>query len=203
MGDEFSMYLLKGAVWAEIKDRGSRFIGLCYPCKNEGEVKKILTDVRRDYPNATHYCYAYRFVKGGQEFAADDGEPSGSAGKPILNTLKSLSIVDAVGIVVRYYGGSKLGVSGLIAAYKGAMLEALHTADLKPWESRNGFQWRFEYTQERLAQRFLARFNIQIDEQRFGDQIFIAGSIATEMWAAFEREIVDNRCGTLEQGSNK
>ncbi len=111
------------------REKGSKFIGLAYPIVSEDQVKEIIEGLRNDHPGACHFCYAYRIGPDGKNFRAnDDGEPAGSAGKPILNQLLSFGYSDLLVVVVRYYGGTKLGVSGLIGAYKESAKEALMLA---------------------------------------------------------------------------
>jgi uncharacterized YigZ family protein len=104
---------------AEFKDRGSSFIGYAFPVQNKEEVKAFLNELKKLHPKAAHHCYAYRLGLTNNEFrAVDDGEPSGSAGKPILGQIDSKELTNTLVVVVRYFGGSLLGVPGLINAYK-------------------------------------------------------------------------------------
>ena len=101
------------------KDNGSRFIALAYPVETEEEIKEIVMGLKKEYHDARHHCYAYRLGLKGDKFRAnDDGEPSGSAGRPILGQIDSLGLSDILVVVVRYFGGIKLGIPGLIRAYK-------------------------------------------------------------------------------------
>ena len=111
------------------KDNGSRFIALAYPVESEEEVKALVERARREYHDARHHCYAYRIGLDGSKWRAnDDGEPSGSAGRPILGQIDSLGLSDVLVIVVRYFGGIKLGIPGLIRAYKSSTADALANA---------------------------------------------------------------------------
>lgn len=111
------------------KDNGSRFIALAYPVESEAEVKELVERARREYHDARHHCYAYRIGLDGSKWRAnDDGEPSGSAGRPILGQIDSLGLSDVLVIVVRYFGGIKLGIPGLIRAYKSSTADALEKA---------------------------------------------------------------------------
>jgi uncharacterized YigZ family protein len=108
------------------KDRGSKFIALAFHVECEEEVKEAMASVRKKYYDARHHCYAYRINPEDEiSRSSDDGEPSGTAGKPILNQLLSCEITNSLIIVVRYFGGTKLGVSGLIQAYKSAARDAI------------------------------------------------------------------------------
>lgn len=101
------------------KDNGSRFISFAFPVETEEEVKNIVGDLKKKYHDARHHCYAYRLGYLGDKFRAnDDGEPSSSAGRPILGQIDSRGLSDVLVVVVRYFGGIKLGIPGLIRAYK-------------------------------------------------------------------------------------
>ena len=113
------------------KDRGSKFIAFAYPVNTEDEAKKILADVRKEYHDACHHCYAYQIGYDKSTWRAnDDGEPSGTAGKPIFNQIKSKDLTNIFIVVVRYFGGTLLGVPGLINAYKSATIEALNCSKI-------------------------------------------------------------------------
>lgn len=108
------------------KEKGSKFIALAYPVQSEDDVKEILIGLRKEYHDARHHCYAYRL---GHDHSAyrvnDDGEPSGTAGKPIFGQIRSFDLTNILIVVIRYFGGTKLGVSGLINAYKSSAKEAI------------------------------------------------------------------------------
>lgn len=115
----------------DCKEKGSKFITYLFPCKSEEEYKLLLNRVKEQHPKATHHCYAYRLGAGGLQYRSnDDGEPSGTAGLPILNQLISAKLVNVLCIVVRYYGGTKLGVPGLIKAYKESAKGAVEMAEV-------------------------------------------------------------------------
>ena len=108
------------------KDNGSRFIALAYPVESEDEVRDIVAGLRKEYHDARHHCYAYRIGKDGSTWrASDDGEPSGSAGRPILGQIDSAGLSDCLVVVVRYFGGTLLGTGGLMVAYREASKAAL------------------------------------------------------------------------------
>lgn len=113
----------------EFKDRGSKFIGYLFPITEETQFQQRLAELKSTHFKAGHHCYGYR-LRSGLERSSDDGEPSGSAGKPIFNQLLSAGLVDVGCIVVRYWGGTKLGVSGLINAYKQGAVLAIASADI-------------------------------------------------------------------------
>jgi len=128
------------------KDKGSKFFAYAYPVKNEDEVKDIIQALKKEHHSARHHCYAWRM--GTEEIATranDDGEPSSTAGKPILGQLTSYDITNILVVVVRYFGGTLLGVSGLINAYKSATIEVLENVDIITKRIENTFELRFEY----------------------------------------------------------
>lgn len=128
------------------KDKGSKFYAYAYPLKSEEQVKDLINQLKKEHHSARHHCYAWRL--GTEEIrtrANDDGEPSSTAGKPILGQLQSYELTNVLLVVVRYFGGTLLGVSGLINAYKNASIEALNNADIKTRIIENTFELKFEY----------------------------------------------------------
>jgi uncharacterized YigZ family protein len=124
-----SYLTLASASEAIFRDRGSRFIACAFPVKNEQEIKGHLNQLKELHPSAVHHCYAWRLGANKLQFRAnDDGEPSGSAGKPMLGQIQSRDLTNCLVVVVRYFGGTLLGVPGLINAYKTAAAEALEKA---------------------------------------------------------------------------
>lgn len=116
---------------ASSRERSSKFLAYAYPVQTEEQIREILDTLRKKYYDATHLCYAWRLGPRGEIFRAnDDGEPSGTAGKPILGQLLSHELTDCLVVVVRYFGGTKLGVPGLIAAYKESAAEAIGEASI-------------------------------------------------------------------------
>ncbi len=113
------------------KEKGSKFISIAFPVRNVDEIKKLLDETRKEYHDARHHCYAYTLGKDGSDWRAnDDGEPSGTGGKPILGQIKSFRVTNVLIIVPRYFGGTLLGTSGLINAYKTAAESALLKAEI-------------------------------------------------------------------------
>lgn len=118
-------------VQAEFKDKGSRFIAFAYPIFSSEEVKQYVDTLRQEHHKARHWCFAWRLGVDGNQFRAnDDGEPSGSAGRPILGQIDSFELTDVLVVVVRYFGGTLLGVPGLINAYKSATAMAFQAAEI-------------------------------------------------------------------------
>jgi uncharacterized YigZ family protein len=117
------------------EDKGSKFLAYTFPCYHEEDLKEALSQIKEQHPKATHHCYAYRIgTDKNNHRANDDGEPSGSAGRPILGQIDSFNLSNVLVIVVRYYGGTNLGVSGLINAYKKAAADAFNQATIVEME---------------------------------------------------------------------
>lgn len=120
---------IQAATTAEFKDRGSKFLGYAFPAGSADDVKAHLLLLKKEHPKAVHHCYAYRFGTDGLQYRAnDDGEPSGSAGRPILGQIDSAGLTNVLVVVVRYFGGTLLGVPGLINAYKTVTADCLNAA---------------------------------------------------------------------------
>lgn len=132
---------------AEFKDRGSKFIAYASPLQNKNEFKLLLQQLKKEHPKAVHHCFAYRIGFEGNEFrVSDDGEPAGTAGKPILGQIDSKQLTNTLVMVVRYFGGTLLGVPGLIQAYKSSAAMALQLIPViqKPIEVI--YELHFNYT---------------------------------------------------------
>ena len=146
MDDQYRCKSLTKTATAEFKDRGSKFIGYAYPVLTAKQVKDKLEEVKKLHPKAAHYCYAYRLGNDGTQFrSVDDGEPSGSAGKPILGQIDSVGLTNTLVIVVRYFGGTLLGVPGLINAYKAATADALYIGGVTEKWIEDKYAVNFDY----------------------------------------------------------
>ncbi len=148
---------------AEFKDRGSKFIAFAFPIETADDFKKQLQLLKKEHPKAVHYCFAYRIGTDGNNFrSSDDGEPSGTAGKPILGQIDSKGITNAVVIVVRYWGGTLLGVPGLVNAYKTATSLALQVTPIIQKQVEVNYSIEFDYTQMNEVMIVLKQFNCTI-----------------------------------------
>jgi len=132
---------------AEFKDRGSRFLAYAFPVSSSDDFKKKLKQLKKEHPKAVHHCFAYRIGTDGNNFrSSDDGEPSSSAGKPILGQIDSHDLTNLAVIVVRYFGGTLLGVPGLINAYKTAASFALQLTPFVKKSILVNYRLQFDYT---------------------------------------------------------
>jgi uncharacterized YigZ family protein len=160
------------------RDKGSKFIAYAYPFRDENELKDLLASVKSEHPKARHWCYAYRLSPDRTVFRVnDDGEPSGSAGRPILNTLLSNDLTDIIVIVVRYFGGTLLGIPGLINAYKNATQEALDVAEIIEKTQEDVYKIDFDYLQMNDVMRIIKEDNLEILKQDFDNRCSITFSV--------------------------
>jgi uncharacterized YigZ family protein len=152
--------------FAEYKDRGSKFIAYAYPVQTTDDCKQWLQQLKKEHPKAVHHCFAYRIGWDGNQFrVSDDGEPSGSAGRPILGQIDSKQLTNVMVIVVRYFGGTLLGVPGLIQAYKSATAMALQLMPVvqKPIEVL--YELHFDYTLMNEVMMVVKQFNCTVAAQ--------------------------------------
>lgn len=150
------------------KELGSRFLSFAYPVSNEEEVKEIINTLKKDYHDARHHCYAYRIGPEGELWRAnDDGEPSSSAGRPILGQLLSYQLSDVLVVVVRYFGGTKLGIPGLIKAYKSAASDAIEKGEVVCKTAMRSISITYDYIRMNDIMKFIRDFSAQIEEQQF------------------------------------
>ncbi len=152
------------------KDRGSKFLGFAYPITNEDQVKEIIHQLKKEHSQANHHCYAFRLTLDPTVYrASDDREPNGSAGKPILGVIQSAGITDVLIVVVRYFGGSLLGVPGLINAYKSAAQEALKSAKIIELIIAEKFEILFPYDKINDVHSLLKSLSAKIITQDYND----------------------------------
>ena len=150
------------------KEKGSKFIAIAYPVKSELAFKEVYTELKKEYHNARHHCFAYRINPENEEVRSnDDGEPSGTAGKPILNQLYSHELFDITVVVIRYFGGTKLGVSGLINAYKKASIDAIKNARITTEHLKRYIRLDFKYPIMNDVMRVIKEENLKIIDQNF------------------------------------
>jgi uncharacterized YigZ family protein len=160
------------------RDRGSKFLAFAYPVNNETELKVNLTQLRSEHPKANHHCWAMRLTPDRSILRInDDGEPSGTAGRPILNTLLSHDLTNLVVVVVRYFGGTLLGVPGLINAYKMATEEALKQTVIVQKTVNDVYTIEFDYLQMNDVMRIIKEDGLEIINQNFDNECSIQVSV--------------------------
>lgn len=157
---------------ADFKEKGSKFIAYLTPCHKVENCEVELSKIKGEHPTATHHCYAYRIGTADcAEFSQDDGEPSGTAGAPILNTLRSENIINALCVVVRNYGGTKLGKSGLIEAYSGAAELAINSANIKRIIPTVRYSIIYPYAQQSLIEKLKHTFTLYEIDSEYTDDV--------------------------------
>lgn len=160
-------YTIERAASAEFKDRGSKFIAYAFPIKEITDFKKRLLELKEEHLKAAHHCFAYRMGTDGNTFrSSDDGEPSGTAGKPILGQIDSKQLTDLAVIVVRYFGGTLLGVPGLINAYKTVSALALQTTPIIQKAIEIKYRLQFDYTKMNEVMMIAKRYNCTVLDQQ-------------------------------------
>ncbi|MBR1795128.1 MAG: YigZ family protein [Bacteroidales bacterium] len=174
------------------KDNGSRFIALAYPVETEEEVREIVAALKKEYHDARHHCYAYRLGYKGDRFRAnDDGEPSGSAGRPILGQIDSLGLSDVLVVVVRYFGGIKLGIPGLIRAYKTSTADALGQAEIIEKVAGKRFRLTFDYLSMNGVMKVLKDLGLTPVGQDFGLQCSLEVRVRLALEEDFRNRLTD------------
>ncbi len=150
------------------KEKGSKFLAFSFPVQTEEEIKDHIDELKKKYHDARHHCYAWQLGTDGMNFRMnDDGEPSGTAGKPILGQIHSHEVTNILIVVVRYFGGVKLGTGGLVQAYKAASADALNHTNLVEYTIDKSFSIRFPYDLMNPVMRVVDEEGISIKEQLF------------------------------------
>lgn len=154
----------------EFKDRGSKFIAYAFPVYSEADWRAALEQVRKLHPKARHWCFAYRLGMDGNNFRTnDDGEPSGTAGKPILGRIDSFGLTNVFAVVVRYFGGTLLGASGLINAYKNSTAIALESGTIIEKVVEDIYRFTFDYSIMSEVMNAIKRQKLEMVGQDFGN----------------------------------
>jgi uncharacterized YigZ family protein len=165
-----SYFTIKEASQGVFKDRGSKFLAYAFPVANESEIKKYLSALRKEHPSARHHCYAWRLGAGKEAWRAnDDGEPSGTAGKPILGQMQSHDLTNMLIVVVRYFGGTLLGASGLINAYRSAAADAIKNAVIEEKFIMFEYETEFSFEDMNEIMRILKENECRIISQDYNE----------------------------------
>lgn len=165
-------FVLKEAVEAtELKERKSKFLGYAYPVSSEEEINQKLEALREEHPQANHHCYAWRLGTEDKHFRAnDDGEPRNSAGSPILRKIQGSQLTQTLVVVVRYFGGTKLGVGGLIQAYGECAAQTLDLGTRLPYVLKESWNVIFPYDQQSRVDRLLQKVEGELLSAEYTDQ---------------------------------
>ena len=176
---------------SEVKEQGSRFIAHMAPAASPGEAMAFIESLRKRYHDATHHCWAYRIGWGEElEFRfSDDGEPSHTAGEPIYRSLEERGVSDACLVVVRYFGGVKLGTGGLARAYRGAARQAIDGAFLATRVLTEAWDISLPYGAQGSLRHAAAGLGVNLGEQTFGEEVTIVARVPREVSEAFGRRL--------------
>jgi len=175
-----------------IREKMSKFLSFAFPVTSANEAKEIVARYRKEYYDARHVCWAYMLGFERLDFqSTDNGEPSGTAGKPILGQINSFGLTDVLVIVVRYFGGIKLGTSGLIAAYRQAAREALEAASIVERHVMTEISFHFPYTVMNDVMRLIKSGDVRIAEQEFDNSCFVRLSAPADMALSLRSRLED------------
>jgi uncharacterized YigZ family protein len=193
-GEEYNSYLtIESESEGIFKDRGSRFIGLAYPVSTEDEIREILNRIRRKYHDARHHCYAWKLgTMNSDTRVSDDGEPRNSAGKPILAQIEASGLTNILVVVVRYFGGTLLGVGGLIHAYKTAGREALNHARMVRKYLYDVYLLKFPYQQINDVMKLLKHMKLEYYDQVLEQECELKVKVNRERSTNFRKKLEEN-----------
>jgi len=183
---------LKTAAEGVFRDRGSKFMAYAYPITSDAEIKDLVARLKAEHPKANHHCWAMRLGADRSVFRInDDGEPSGTAGRPILNVLLSRDVTNVLVVVVRYFGGTLLGVPGLINAYKQAAVDALNNAVIVEKTVQDVYTLQFGHEQMNDVMRLVKENSLSVLSQQFDNlcslQISIRKTKVNEVLGKLEK----------------
>lgn len=169
---EYSYKTISSKSTGEFKDRGSKFIGYVFPFNKLEDLNDFINQLKLEHPSARHFCYAYRLgVQPNEQYRMnDDGEPSNSAGAPIYGQLQSFDVTNCLIVVIRYFGGVKLGVGGLINAYREAAKIAIENNTIVEKLITNQFSISFPYDQTSFIEQIINKYKLEIVKQEFSEK---------------------------------
>lgn len=187
---EFSYMTLQGECSGIYKEKGSKFLAFAFPVQTTLHAREILEGVKRRYFDARHHCFAWMLGPGQNEYrASDDGEPNHSAGDPILGQIRSKGLTNVMIVVVRYFGGVKLGVGGLINAYRSAAEAALNNGSIIEEEVCKQITMEYTYPYTSEVMRLVNEFELKIEKQEFTDACRMEVSLALRNESEFLEKV--------------
>lgn len=186
----YTFRTIQGPAQGQYKEKGSRFLAFACPVTQESEVKETMESLKKKYFDARHHCFAWVLGAAKSHFRAfDDGEPGHSAGDPILGQIRSRDLTDVLVVVVRYFGGTKLGVGGLISAYKTAAQEALNQAVIVEREVMTQLTLTYTYDATPEAMKLVKEFDLVITAQQFETQCVLHAAIPLRAKEGFDQKV--------------
>lgn len=178
--------------------QGSRFLGWAAPAAREADARELVEQARAAHPAATHHCWAWRSDRPGVHRCSDDGEPRNSAGPPILRRIEGAELHAAAVVVIRYYGGTKLGVGGLVRAYGGCAAATLDRAEVGIVQSRQALRLRYAYADQGAVEALLGRHDAQEQAARYTERIEQVLLVVEEEVDALRRSLANATAGRAE-----
>lgn len=186
----FSFFTIQSPTQGTYKEKGSKFLAFAFPVISEEEAKEKIEGLKKKYFDARHHCFAYVLGADKTKFRAyDDGEPNHSASDPILGQIRSKNLTNVVVVVVRYFGGVKLGVGGLMQAYKAAAEEALNQASVTEIEVTTPLEFQYDYGRTPEVMRLVKDFDMKIVDQSFGEACVLRAQMKLRVQQAFQNQI--------------
>ncbi|MGM0545264.1 MAG: IMPACT family protein [Bacteroidota bacterium] len=175
------MFTVRQPTKSSFRAKGSKFIGYLFPVTSKQQFEEELDTIKSKFPDATHHCYGWRIHPNNiNEFSQDDGEPSGTAGQPILNKLKSFEVVNCACVVVRYYGGTKLGTSGLIEAYGRSAELCLQKAVFQKIIPTKNFKIVYPYSQQKAISQLKNQFDLKELDAKYLEKVTVKMACRSE-----------------------
>lgn len=186
----FSYRTIQQKAEGNYKEKGSKFLGFAFPVQSEPDVKQKLSELRKEYFDARHHCYAYIIGADKLKFrAVDDGEPNHSAGDPILGQIRSKDLTNVLVVVVRYFGGVKLGVGGLISAYRQTAENALNNSIIIELEVLKQYSIHYPYVSTPDVMKLVKEFELEIMNQLFESDCNLEVTIPLRLKNEFEQKV--------------
>ena len=186
------MYTINKKGQSEYTEKRSRFLGFCHHIDSVEQYKELINHYRNIYSDASHVCGAYRLMKTNQiiDFQSDDGEPKGSAGIPLLNSLKKEKLVDSAVVVIRYYGGTNLGIPGLIHAYTTTAQDAIYYSKKVKWKLEKNIELIYAYKFNKSVESVLKQFKASFKHQSFDCEIKSKVLIDSDKIIEFKKQLI-------------
>ena len=191
---------MKRSEKGEYKSRGSKFFSFSHSIDSINDYRHLIAIYRKNYPESCHVCSAYRLLVGARvdEQASDDGEPKGSAGQPILNQLRRNDLINVATYVVRIFGGSLLGIPGLIEAYSGSALLSIDDSNHIPWKTVKLLSISFSYDYEGIVSSILKEFNGKVQKKDFSDKIYMEASLNESVVNIFIQKLKESSSNKIK-----
>lgn len=197
------MQIPKGYASAEQMIKGSRFLSELFVVSGQAEVREKIKDQKQKYSDATHVCHAFICGKNAEIMGmSDDGEPGGTAGRPMLDVLKGRNVTNLLVTVTRWFGGTLLGTGGLVHAYGDGAKIVLEAAEFEELVEKTCFSFRCDYQQYQIVKKILENFVLYETSEEFNEEILVTGKIAESDFAALKERIFDSSNGKISVSEN-